>query len=275
MLEMFHNFAPSPVLWQLGLIKFYWYGLIMVLAMMAGLGLAGRLVKDLGLKSEILYDLMFWLIIWGLLGARLYHVGLEWAYYSRNLLEIVQVWHGGLAIHGAILAGLVTLVVWSRRQRQNVWLWAAVLAPGVALGQAIGRWGNYFNQELFGRPTTSLWGIWIDPWRRPVGYERFDYFQPTFLYESLCSLALTLILVLMIKKSGQVSKEALGQRVLAVYLIGFGMYRGLMELIKIDATPMLWGWRWPQIMSALLILSGVALLTVVGKYVKLNWKNQS
>jgi phosphatidylglycerol:prolipoprotein diacylglycerol transferase len=256
MINFLHNYTPSPVLINFGLVEVYWYGLIMVVSMALAMMLAARLAKFFDIKTDDLYDLAFWLIIWGLVGARLYHIGLDWSYYSQYPEEMPKIWHGGLAIHGAVLAGLAVTLWWSRVKKWSFWRLAGVLAPALALGQALGRWGNYFNQELFGKPTNLPWGIMIEVGRRPLGYEEFSYFQPTFLYESIASLALAGALIYLIKNSEQVARERLGQRVLGIYLIVFGLYRGLVEFIKIDLTPVAWGLRWPQWMSLILIVFG-------------------
>ena len=177
MLNFLHNFLPDPILFHWGFLTVHWYGVLVVAGIIAGLLLVLRLAKQFNIKSDEVYDLAFYLIIFSLLGARLYAVLLEWPYYLKNPGEIIAVWHGGLAIHGAIIGGLLTLVVYCRlaslrgrsgRKKQNFWQWADLIAVAIPLGQAIGRWGNYFNQELFGRPTSLPWGIPILRQNRPV-----------------------------------------------------------------------------------------------------------
>ncbi|HRH22180.1 MAG TPA: prolipoprotein diacylglyceryl transferase [bacterium] len=263
MMNVFHDFVPSEVLISVGPIKVYWYGLIMVSAMMVGLGVAKSLAARFKIGVELIYDLGFWLIIWGLAGARLYDVLLEWSYYSQNLGDILKIWQGGLAIHGAVIAGLMVVIIFALRHKLSFWTLAGVVVPGLVIGQAIGRWGNYFNQELFGRPTDLPWGIFIDELHRPLNYASYSYFQPTFLYESLCSLLIFGFLMWLIKYFDQLKdREAkeLGKIVIASYFILFGLYRGLMEFIKIDVTPMIGGMRWPQIMSLILMIIGGIIL---------------
>ena len=262
-MNVFHDFVPSEVLISIGPIKVYWYGLIMVSAMMVGLGVAKSLAARFKIGVELIYDLGFWLIIWGLAGARLYDVLLEWSYYSQNLGDILKIWQGGLAIHGAVIAGLMVVIIFALRHKLSFWTLAGVVVPGLVIGQAIGRWGNYFNQELFGRPTDLPWGIFIDELHRPLNYASYSYFQPTFLYESLCSLLIFGFLMWLIKYFDQLKdREAkeLGKIVIASYFILFGLYRGLMEFIKIDVTPMIGGMRWPQIMSLILMIIGGIIL---------------
>lgn len=265
MITAFHDFVPSEVLISIGPIKVYWYGLIMVGAMVAGLGVAKSLAARFKIGVELIYDLGFWLIIWGLVGARLYDVLLEWSYYSQNLWDIVKIWQGGLAIHGAVIAGLTVVIIFALRHKLSFWSVAGVVVPGLAIGQAIGRWGNYFNQELFGRPTDLPWGIFIDELHRPLNYASYSYFQPTFLYESLCSLLIFGFLMWLIKYFDQLKDRGakeLGKIVIASYFILFGLYRGAMEFIKIDVTPMIWGMRWPQVMSLILMIIGGIILCI-------------
>ena len=188
MLTFLHTFEPQPIILQLGPLALRWYGLLMVTSMIAGLLIVLRFARQEKIKSDDVFDLAFYLIIFSLLGARLYAVLLELPYYLNNPFEIIAVWHGGLAIHGAIIAGGLTLLVYCRKKRQSFWQWADRLVVALPLGQAIGRWGNYFNQELFGKPTDLPWGIPISPVNRPVEYLTSPYFHPTFLYESLLNL---------------------------------------------------------------------------------------
>lgn len=249
-----HAYAPTSIAFVLGPLSVHWYGIVMAMAMLAAIGLAMLLSRYYGLVKELIADLAVWLLVGGLVGARLYEIGLEWPYYSLHPGEVLQVWHGGLAIHGALLGGALALLIFARRRKLEFWKLAAVCAPAVALGQAIGRWGNWFNQELFGRPTAAAWGIPIDYVNRPAGYEMFSYFHPTFLYESLgCLLIAVILTILVIKKIAPT-------RVLGIYAIMYGLLRFALEFIKIDVTPVFLGLRWPQIASILLVLIGFWLV---------------
>ncbi|WKZ24860.1 MAG: prolipoprotein diacylglyceryl transferase [Patescibacteria group bacterium] len=245
--------SPSPVAFNLGPLLVYWYGLVMVLAIVLALLLSLRLARLYNLSSEKVIDIAFYLIIFGFIGARLYEVILEWPYYLTYPSQIPQIWRGGLAIHGALLGGLLGLWFYCRRFSLNLWQTISIFLPGVALGQAIGRWGNWFNQELFGLPTNSSWGIFINPINRPLGYEAFAFFHPTFLYESLGCLLLTGLLVFLVYKKHSPLV------VIASYLAGYGLLRFFLEFIKIDYTPILWGLRWPQIISLMFILFSLLL----------------
>ena len=213
-----HTFQPSPIMFSFGPINIYWYGFFIVLGVISALFIAMKLGSYYGIKKETVIDLAFYLVIFGVIGARVYDVFfVEWNYFSMHLLDIFKVWQGGLAIHGAIIAGIITLYVFAKRINPlnppyqgdkekspldkggegylNFWLLASIMVPGLALAQAIGRWGNYFNQELFGGPTDLPWGIPISIMNRPIEHISSVYFHPAFLYESIGSLIVFMILI--------------------------------------------------------------------------------
>lgn len=272
---LLHTFNPHPVLFQIGPLTLYWYGLIMVLAIIAGIVVVRKLAGKTGLaQPQAVYDLTFVVTIAALVGARLYAVLLFWPEYAGNPLEIFKVWHGGMAIHGALIGGTLALWWYCRRRRQPFLVWADVMAVALPLGQAIGRWGNYFNQELFGPPTNLPWGIFIAPENRPASLEQSAYFHPTFLYESLLNLSLFFVLLWyyqhqhkqqspMTTTNDQTRRHGLRPltgKILSLYLLGYGIIRLLMETLRLDETPLLLGLRWPILVSILLIIGGIALL---------------
>ncbi|MGC9049118.1 MAG: prolipoprotein diacylglyceryl transferase, partial [Patescibacteria group bacterium] len=160
--NFFHEYHPQPVIFQLGMFSFRWYGLLMAMAVGIGLLLTIRLAKGSIIGSEKIWGLAPYLIIFGFIGARLYHVLSEIDYYLKRPLEIFYVWRGGLGIFGTIIAGALVLLFYTRKNQISFWLLADLLAPSLALGEAIVRWGNWFNQENFGRPTNLPWGIPVD-----------------------------------------------------------------------------------------------------------------
>ncbi|PWB38551.1 MAG: prolipoprotein diacylglyceryl transferase [Parcubacteria group bacterium] len=254
------TWEPSRLVFQLGKISVHWYGLILVFAMLAGFFyVRPYFIKRSLLSRAQVDDLFFYVIMGGLLGARLGHVlFFNFIYYWAHPLDILKIWQGGLSIQGAVLFSALTLWWWCRKNRVSFWQITDHLVPGVALGQAIGRWGNYFNQELYGRPTDSVIGIYISPDNRIVGFEKNEIFQPTFLYESLASLLLFIILIKLLKIGGK-SKGFLS----LVYLGGYSLIRFLMEFIRIDPTPLIFGLRLPQLISVLVI---IIVLCVLKKY---------
>ncbi len=253
-MNFLHNTIPDPIAFVAGPITIYWYGLIMAFSILLALLLSLHIGARRGFKREEVIDAAFWVIIGGLIGARLYEIALEWDYYSNHLSDIIKIWQGGLAIHGALLGGALALWLFLRNKKYNFWNLAAVFLPGFALGQAVGRWGNWFNQELFGEPSLLPWSIPIDLAHRPFVYEVFTYFHPVFLYESLGLLSIAVILYLLARR-----KDFPCALIVSFYLILAGALRFMVEFIKIDQTPELWEWRWPQLFSFLLIIAGLAI----------------
>jgi len=250
MFNFLHTFHPSPILISLGPINIYWYGVSIVLGILSAIAVAIYLAKPYNLKPETIIDLAAWLIIGGLVGARLYDIGLEWQYYSAQPLDILKVWQGGLAIHGAIIGGLIALWLYAKKYQQNFWQLAAIVATSLPLAQAVGRWGNYFNQELFGYPANLPWGIPIDLIHRPFGYLNFEYFQPTFLYESLGNLIIFIILIFFHFHKRATSYELQ----VTSYLFMYSSLRFTTEFFRLDATPVIFGLRFPQLISLLIII---------------------
>ena len=252
-----HSWHPQPILLHLGSLQIHWYGLTLALGALAGWLLSRWLAKRDGIDQRRFDDLSMWLLIFGLLGGRLYHVLNELPYYLDHPGQIIAIWQGGLAIHGAIIGGLLTVIIYARQQKLNPWKLVDIIVPGLALGQAIGRWGNYFNQELFGRPTNLPWGIPIDITHRPTGYEAFQFFHPTFLYESLGSLVIVGILVWVCRK--YLSHWAPGS-VTLLYFILYPLLRISTESLRLDPTPIIAGVRLPILVSSVMILSALILL---------------
>lgn len=255
MFNFLHTFSPSPVIASIGPVNIYWYGFFILLATLTALTVCLYLAKLHNLKTDIIIDLAFWLIISGLIGARLYDVLLELPYFLANPLNIFKIWRGGLAIHGAIIGGLAALWRFTKKNNFNFFQFAGIIATALPLGQAIGRWGNYFNQELFGYPTDLPWGIPINVANRPLTYYDIQYFHPVFLYESLGNLLIFMILFtlhyLIIKKN-KASGSAYFS-LLASYFLLYSMLRFSLEFIRLDPAPILFGLRSPQLVSLLII----------------------
>jgi phosphatidylglycerol---prolipoprotein diacylglyceryl transferase len=249
------EFFPQREIFNLGVLIIHWYGVIVVLAILLGVWYALRLAKNRpALAIAKIDSLFFYLLIFSLLGARVYHVlFFNWHYYANHFWEIFKIWHGGLAIQGAILASIITIYLWAKKNKINFWKITDWLAPALILGQVLGRWGNYFNQELFGQPTSSWWKIPIARINRVEGYTDFTFFHPTFFYESVLNLVLFLSLYQLTKK-----KLKLGTITL-VYLAGYSLIRFILEFIRIDPAPIVWGLRLPQIVSVAVIILAIWL----------------
>jgi len=255
MFNFLHTFNPSPILATIGPINTYWYGFFIMLGVLAAITIAIYLARLHDIKSQTIIDLSVWLIIGGLIGARVYDIFLELPYFINYPLDIFKIWQGGLAIHGGILGGLLALWLFTRKYQHNLWQLAAIVTAALPLAQAIGRWGNYFNQELFGYPTNLPWGIPIDRLHRPLEYFNYDYFHPAFLYESLGNLIIFFILISL--QIWLAKKQKFSTLHYAVYVTSYAFLYSLLrfftEFIRIDATPTLLGLRFPQIISLLII----------------------
>ncbi len=227
--SVIHTYQPDPVIWQIGFLTFRWYGLFLAVGLAAGYYLIRINWLKQKRKEAELDKIIVWLVLAGLLGARLLDVFIfEWWYFQYHPKEIFYIWQGGLAWHGALLGGAVFLYWSFKKDKSSFWQIADIFAPALALGQAIGRWGNYFNQELFGLPTALPWGISINVTNRPAEFINFTYFHPIFLYEFFGLILLTVVLLILAKKnifSGQL---------FAFYLIFSGLLRFTLEFLRID-----------------------------------------
>lgn len=220
-----------------------WYGLILMSGAVAGAWLAGREVKRRGGDPEVVWDLLIYLIIGGVIGARLWHVftpppssieqGITTAYYLTHPLDLINLRKGGLGIPGAVIGGAIALYYYTRKHKLNFAEWADIAAPSVALGQAIGRFGNYFNQEVYGAPTNLPWKIYIQPAYRVSGFKQYDYFHPLFLYESLWNLANMFFLIWLSRRFADRLKPG---DVLLTYLVTYPIGRFLLEFLRLDAA---------------------------------------
>ena len=273
MINFLHTYLPNALLLKIGPIEIYWYGLFIVVGILSAIGLTVKLAEYYKIKKNTIIDLAFWLIIFGIIGARIYHIFLELPYYLNNPLAIFKIWEGGIAIHGALIAGIITLIIFTKKNKLNFFKLTAIITPGLALGQAIGRWGNYFNQELYGLPSNLSFAIPIEFKNRILNYISYDYFHPTFLYESIGNLIIFTILILMhvyiIKKKK--FSEIYSLTIVFSYLIFYSLLRFSLEFIRIDKTPEILGLRSPQIASILIIFASIIFIT----YKHLKNKKQS
>ena len=259
---LLHNFNPEPILFSLGQLAIHWYGVFMVLGIIAGMIVTLRLARYYKFADNFIFDLFFWLIISALVGARIYDVLLNSSYYLSHPLQSLEIWKGGLAIHGAIIAGIIVLLIFAKQQKTSFFKIGSLIVPGLALGQAIGRWGNYFNQELFGLPTNSFIGIPINIVNRSIKYLPNIYFQPTFLYESLGCLLIFLFLFNLNLHYAKRKKFEHRLYIWSVsfYMILYSILRFMLEYIRIDKTPYFLGLRLPQIVSLFIIITFLLII---------------
>ncbi|MEN1759535.1 prolipoprotein diacylglyceryl transferase [Anoxynatronum sibiricum] len=221
-------------------IEVAWYGMLIAMGMLLGVLLAVRRTKAIGVQEDIMYDIALWSIPAGVIGARIYYVIFNWAYYSQDLIRILQFRQGGLAIHGGIIAGFVTGYFLCLKHGVSFPAMADVTAPSMILGQAIGRWGNYFNQEAYGRPTELPWAIIIDG----VGV------HPTFLYESIWNFLVMGWLLF------YTDRKKVDGEVFLHYLILYSVGRFFIEGLRTDSL-MIGPLRTAQVVSLLMIIVGL------------------
>lgn len=244
----------SPDL-HIGPVKLRWYGLLMAVAILAGYTLGRRLAPRFGLEADAIEHALPWLVVGGFLGGRIYYVAFFWEYFGANPQDILAVWKGGLAIYGAIIGGALGLAAFARK-RVSAWPLFAVVAVVLPLGQALGRFGNFFNQEAFGSPTSLPWGMYIAPVFRPAGLPAEKFYHPTFLYEALWDFAIFLILLYL-------SRKAVSARVLVgSYLILYPLGRFFIEQLRMDSF-FLGSFRVDQISSLLVMLLGAFIISQV------------
>ena len=243
---------------QIGSLAVRWYGLMIATGVMLGTTLAHREAIRRGQDPDKLLNLIVVSLLTALVGARAYYVLFNWDYYGGQPAKIVAIWEGGLAIHGGLLAGAVATILYCRWAEVSVPVTTDIMAPGVAIGQAIGRWGNFFNQEAFGVPTDLPWRLYIDPYHRPPHLKSFDYFHPTFLYESLWNFLVFGVLWFGLRKRLQGRPGALTLCYLGLYSVG----RFFVEGLRIDSL-MLGNLRAAQVVSLVLIVAAGAGLALM------------
>ncbi len=251
--------SPGPILFELGPIVVRWYGLLIASAVLIGLNLSQYLAKRRKVDPELLGDLAIWLVLFAIPAARIYYVLFEWQQYAQRPEDIIAIWKGGIAIHGAIIGGTLGTIIFARLNRVSLWQLLDLVVPSVILGQAIGRWGNFFNSEAFGKPTDLPWKLYIAPRYRPFELLNNEYFHPTFLYESLWNLGVFAIL-LWLFFWGLKHRNRLKTGTLAgVYLIAYSLGRVWIEWLRTDSL-MLGPLKVAQVISLGAIALGLLIL---------------
>lgn len=233
----------NPVAFEIFGIAIRWYGILLSTGIMAGILLAYYEAKRLGYDPEYIIDLALWCVPAAVIGARLYYVIFEWDYYKGNIMKIINIREGGLAIHGALIAAVFTGYIFTKVKKLSFWETADITAPSIIIGQAIGRWGNFMNAEAHGGPTNLPWGIIVDGVK----------VHPTFLYESLWNVGVFIFLILY-RKRRKVEGE-----VFLLYGILYSAGRFWIEGLRTDSL-MFMGMRQAQLISVVIIAAFTALL---------------
>lgn len=238
--------SPGAIAFQIGPLVVRWYGILMATAIVVALWLAHRQARKEGLPADDFISAGQWAILAGLVGARAYEVIFNWDYYGQFPSKIIAVWEGGLAIHGGLILGPAVGIFLAWRWGLPILRGLDVAAPPLAIAQAIGRWGNFFNEEAFGRPTDLPWKLFISPPHRPLEYAQSEYFHPTFLYESLWDLLVFGVLIFWLRDRLERAPGALFLAYLGLYSAG----RLFTEGLRTDAL-MLGPLRIAQVVSLL------------------------
>jgi len=256
--------SPGAILVKLGPLTIRWYGLMIALGFLSAAHAASRLARRWGLDPDRVVNMALVAFIGGILGARLYFVALSWDYFSVHPEEIIAIWKGGGSIHGGVIGGLVAGSIYCRMNRMPLLTCWDIGGVVTALGQAIGRWGNFFNSEAFGRPVPPDFPLklFIPPEARPASYENVDYFHPTFLYESIWDLTVFAVLYFVVADK---LKPFPGMCFL-LYLASYSVGRLLIEPLRTDSIFM-FGMPAPIIVSALsLVVAVIGMLILYLKY---------
>jgi len=233
-MNFLHELHPRPVAISVFGVDVAWYGILIVTAILIGLIVTLYIAKKKQVDTEHIYNLLFWLVIFCVVGGRLAHVIGDWELYKDNLIDIFKVWQGGLGFFGVLAAGLIVTVLYARIKKISFWILVDTMIIALPLVQAIGRWGNYFNQELYGRPTNSIWAIPIDFANRVAGFERFEFFHPLVLYDSILFLLMFGLMFYLFKKL----KLFPGQLAL-IYFIMFSVVRFCLDFVRVGMPE--WG----------------------------------
>lgn len=239
----------DPVAFSVFGIDIMWYGILISTGVLIGVLVALKECKRIGFKEDDLLDFLLFAIPIAIIGARAYYVIFSWDYYSQNLDQIINIRNGGLAIHGALIAGVIVSIIFCKIRKINVLQILDIVIPSLALGQSIGRWGNFINQEAFGGPTNLPWGILVDGVK----------VHPTFLYESIIDISIFFFLIWYRKNKRKNDGE-----VFSLYLILYSVGRFFVEGLRTDSLMFL-NMRIAQLISVGLILLGIAIFAFLRK----------
>jgi len=243
-----------------------YYGIMLFLGMITGIFVTSYISKKYYKKVDLdlLTDFFPFLILFSILCARLYYVLLDLDYYLKYKGEIFALWHGGIAIHGAILGGIIAGIIFFKVIKKKTLLpYADVVSYGLAVGQAIGRWGNFFNSEAFGRPCDLPWKLYIEPAKRPAEYVFQSYFHPAFLYESIWDIFVFFILFFAVRRLASKYLAKADGIIFFSYLALYSFGRMIIENIRLDSVLDISGVPFPFIVSLLTFLISVTILIML------------
>jgi prolipoprotein diacylglyceryl transferase len=255
--------SPDSGVIDLGPIPLHAYGLLLAIGVLVAAWIAERRWVERGFDAKAFNDMAVWIVVGGVVGARVYHVISDYQLFTDDWLRAFQIWKGGLSIWGVIGGGIIAVIVMTRIKHVGTLALMDCIAPGLLAAQVIGRWGNYFNQELFGGPTDLPWALEISPDKRPAGYLDVATFHPTFLYESLFCLALLGVL-LAVERRVRLRQGQMTALYLATYTFG----RIFFEHLRIDPSNEIAGIRVNSFVSAAVCIGSVAWFVWLGRHGK-------
>ena len=252
---------PSPVLFEAGPFALRYYGLCIALGIVAATWLTGRELDRKGYDPALALDALFFVVPLGFIGARVYHIATDYGLYARDPIPgVFEVWNGGLGIYGAVAGGFLGLILFGWYRGVSPLVLADAAAPGVILAQAIGRWGNYFNQELFGRPSDLPWAIRIAPESRPTQFADAETFHPTFLYESIWDLLICLVLLWIARRFANRLRD--GDLVM-LYVSLYSVGRFFVETLRVDPAFLIGGSTRGNLFVSSLLALGFAMILLL------------
>ena len=252
--------SPHQGVWQVGPLPVRAYALCILAGIVVALVITNRRWRARGGAPGVVLDIAMWAVPFGIVGGRIYHVITDPELYflpGRNPWNALKIWEGGLGIWGAVALGAVGAWIGARRAGVPLSRFADAAAPAIPVAQAFGRWGNWFNQELFGGPTTLPWALQIDPSHRPAGYEQYATFQPTFLYESLWCLVVAGLVVWADRRF-----HLTGGRAFALYIAAYTLGRGAIEYLRIDTANHFLGLRLNDWTSLIIFAAAIGYLVL-------------
>jgi prolipoprotein diacylglyceryl transferase len=229
--------SPSQNVLEIGPLTIFYYGILIAIGVIVAIVVSKKRYERFGGSGDLFESVAVWAIVIGFLGARAGYVLTHSGRFVDRPWAVLFIWEGGLALYGGLFFGALAVIYLVNRRGGDLFAFADAAAVGIPLAQAIGRWGNYFNQELFGTPSSLPWAIIIDPANRPAGYEQFETFHPTFLYESLWNALILVPVILWLEKGGKLAKGTS----FGLYIMMYSFIRFIMELLRTDTTFRLFG----------------------------------
>ena len=239
--------SPGDTFLNLGFLTIRWYGLLISISVVIGLFISKKLAKSRNINPQYISEILPSLIISSIIGARAYYVIFEWRQYSgsnfftsfnlfNNVIQIpsfIAIWQGGIAIHGGLIGGFLCILYFCKSKNIHLKTFIDILIPSIILGQSIGRWGNFFNNEAFGIPTDLPWKLFIPIQNRPIEFVNYQFFHPTFIYESLWNFLIFILLITIFYKQNNKNIARPGF-ISCIYLIGYSFGRFWIEGLRID-----------------------------------------